>query len=279
MKLGHTIEDSKKKYPELSDELLDILEEWTQKRGLIGVPREQLALFAQSCYFNKDAILRCMDTYYKMRSTVPEFFGNRDPELENLRHSLKVLEFTAFPVPDPNGNVIIFHRLSDTKPSKYMFNDGIKLLLMTMDASLYTEGCMPGYIFLFDMNGVSMGHLMRLSVNSIRKFFEYIQEANPVRLKAIHIVNTVWFIDKILALAKPFMKSELLEILHFHTGDISDIYEHIPLKCLPKDYGGELDYISVLHEAHCRKLVQLKDYFLEEEKINENYKISRKYSN
>ena len=44
-----------------------------------------------------------------------------------------------------------------------MFNDGIKLQGMTLDASLYTEGCTPGYIFLFDMHGVRLGHLTRLS--------------------------------------------------------------------------------------------------------------------
>lgn len=271
MKLGHTIEDSKKKYPELTDELLEKLEEWVQERGLVGVPREQLALFAQSCYFEKDAILRCMDTYYKMRTTVPEFFSNRDPRLENLRHSMKTLEFIALPVPDPNGHRIIFHRLADTRPSRYMLNDGIKLLLMTVDVSLYTEGCSPGYVFLFDMTGVSMGHLTRLSMSSIRKFFEYIQEGMPVRLKSIHILNAVWFMDKVLALIRPFMKNELFEMLHLYTGDVSEVYKYIPPKCLPKDFGGELDYIRELHEAHDRKLEQLRDYFLEEEKMYESY--------
>ncbi|KAK2576278.1 hypothetical protein KPH14_005644 [Odynerus spinipes] len=271
MKLGHTIEDSKKEYPELTDELLAKLEEWTKERGLCGIPQEQLAIFAQSCYFESDAILRCMDTYYRMRTTVPEFFSNRDSRLEYLQHSLKMLEFVALPVPDPNGNRIIFHRLADTKSSQYMLNDSIKLLLMTVDANLYTEGCSPGYIFLFDMSGVNMGHLTRVSINSIRKFFEYIQEGMPVRLKGIHVLNVVWFMDKVLAIIKPFMKSELLEMLHLYTGDVSEIYEHIPPRCLPKDFGGELDYVRVLHEANSRKLEQLKDYFLEEQTICETY--------
>lgn len=123
----------------------------------------------------------------------------------------------ALPRPDRQGNRIIFHGLSDTNPSRYVFNEAVKLLLMTMDASLYAEGCAPGHIFLFDMRGVRIGHLTRLSVHGIRRFFEYIQEAMPVRLKAIHVINCVWFVDKVIALVKPFMKKELMDIVSTYT--------------------------------------------------------------
>lgn len=116
---------------------------------------------------------------------------------------------------DQNGNQILFHRLADSRPSQYMFNDGIKLLLMSIDANLYTDGCSAGYIFLFDMTGVRLGHLTRLSINSIRMFFEYLQEGLPVRLKAIHVLNAVWFMDKFLALIRPFMKQELYEMVNW----------------------------------------------------------------
>lgn len=122
-------------------------------------------------------------------------------------------QFVTLPVPDPNGYRIIFHRLADNRPNQYMFNDGIKLLAMSVDASLYSEGCSPGYVFLFDMRGVRLGHLTRLSVSSIRKFFEYLQEGLPVRLKGIHVLNAVWFMDKILSLIRPFMKRELFDMV------------------------------------------------------------------
>ncbi|XP_057342254.1 alpha-tocopherol transfer protein-like isoform X1 [Microplitis mediator] len=278
MKLGHTIEDSRKNYPELTKEILDELRVWIAARGVTQVPDEKLALFAHSCYFDLEAAKKCMTVYYKLRATVPEFFSNRDPRAEYLQHSLRALQFVSLPKRDQNGNQIIFHRLADTRPNQYMFDDGIKLLQMSVDASLYNEGCAPGYIFLFDMQGVRLGHLTRLSITSIRRFFEYLQEGLPVRLKGIHVLNAVWFMDKVLALIRPFMKRELFDNLHLYTGDVAEIYSHIPPECLPKDFGGELDSLETLHEQHCEKLYKLRDYFLEEERLFRGWQTPEKKS-
>lgn len=96
MKFGHTIDDSRKKYPEITDEFLENLQEWANNRGLPKIPAEQLALFAHSCYFDLEATKQCMDTYYHLRVTVPEFFNNRDSRLDYLQHSLKVLYVFSF---------------------------------------------------------------------------------------------------------------------------------------------------------------------------------------
>lgn len=91
MKFGHTIDDSRKKYPEITVELLENLQEWAKDRGLSRIPEEQLALFAHSCYFDIEATKRCMNVYYRMRATIPEFFSERDSNLDYLQHSLKAL--------------------------------------------------------------------------------------------------------------------------------------------------------------------------------------------
>lgn len=35
--------------------------------------------------------------------------------------------------------------------------------------------------------------------------------------------------------------------LHLYSGEVSKIYEYIPPECLPKDFGGELDCLEILH--------------------------------
>lgn len=61
------------------------------------------------------------------------------------------------------------------------------------------------------MQNVTLGHLLRVSVRSIRKFFYYVQECLPGKLAEIHIINTVGFFDKVLALIKPFMKGDIMQ--------------------------------------------------------------------
>lgn len=65
------------------------------------------------------------------------------------------------------------------------------------------------------MKHVSLGHLIRPKIASIKKFFHYVQEAAPAKLKAIHVMNTVSFFDKVLHLIKPFMKAEIMDLVCF----------------------------------------------------------------
>ncbi|KYN06019.1 Alpha-tocopherol transfer protein [Cyphomyrmex costatus] len=269
MRFGHTIEDSRKKYPEITDEILNSLQKWANDLGLPNIPEEQLALFAHSCHFDMEATRRCMKVYYKIRATSPEFFNSRNSN--SLQFSLKTLENTILPKLDQNGNRIILQRIADPRPSQFIMNDSIKLLLMSIDASLYMDGCSEGYIFIFDMINIRFGHLFKLSINSFRKLFEYIQEGMPVRLKGMYIVNANWIVDKMMVLIKPFIKQELFEIIHIYTDDISDVYSRISPEYLPKDFGGELDCIANLHKANCMTLDQLQNYFSEEEALFRNY--------
>lgn len=67
---------------------------------------------------------------------------------------------------------------------------------------------------------------------------------------------------------KPLLNSELLEKLHLHRSDMD--YEafyrdHVPKSHLPSDYGGDLESVEKLHEQHCKKIMDLKDYFYYEE--------------
>lgn len=91
LKLGHTLADSKAKWPEISESVLKELREWANERGLPDIPMEQLALFYHSCFYDKEATLKCMHTYYHMRANVPEFFANRNPREDYLQFSLKAL--------------------------------------------------------------------------------------------------------------------------------------------------------------------------------------------
>uniref|UniRef100_A0A8D8X432 Alpha-tocopherol transfer protein-like n=1 Tax=Cacopsylla melanoneura TaxID=428564 RepID=A0A8D8X432_9HEMI len=216
-----------------------------------------------SCYYSMDEAKSCMELYFTIRSNTPEFFSNRNICRPELEAQSTVVEYACIGPKTPQGYQIIFHRLHQNDPSKYVFQDSVKLLSMSVDACLHVEGTVPGYIFLFDMAGVRLGHLLRLNLGLLSKFFQYIQEANPVRLKGIHVLNTKSLIDKILYIIKPFMKKELLSLIHFHQeGDISSVYQYIPESCIPGgDLPGELKDSQTLNAEFVEWMKNLTEVF------------------
>jgi hypothetical protein len=63
------------------------------------------------------------------------------------------------------------------------------------------------------MSNVGLMHLTRARLSSVRKFFHYLQDCLPAKLKAIHIMNAVSFFDKVLYIIKPFMKAEIIDMV------------------------------------------------------------------
>lgn len=106
-----------------------------------------------------------------------------------------------------------YARLLDFDSSKFNQNEAIKYLLMTCEVQNLLNGTSSGQIVILDAIGLSFGHIAQLNIMTLKKFLFYVQEAAPVRLKAIHIMNTMPIVDTILNIIKPFMKAEMLKLV------------------------------------------------------------------
>ncbi|XP_050353715.1 alpha-tocopherol transfer protein-like isoform X1 [Nymphalis io] len=263
----------------------DHIKEWTQKLDKSKyVPKDlsdkQLLLFYNACYGDVEKIKTCIEKYYHLRKNTPEIFDNRIINSDDLKPSVEALEFAVLPEQSCAGYDLIYHRLHYTEPSKYHFEPGCKLLFMTVDSCLSKRGPQPGHIFVFDMRGVRLGHLTRVSLSfqkdrqsSLRKFFQYVQEAMPVRMREIHVFNTEPIVDKLLLLIKPFMDKKFFDMIKFHhkNADLEKFYGTvIPRSALPPDYGGTLPDTQTLHKKCMQNLKSLEPYFKaeEEQRIN-----------
>lgn len=60
-----------------------------------------------------------------------------------------------------------------------------------------------------------------------------------VRLKEFHFINAPSFIDRFLSMFKPFMKKELMHMLHVHVAGSDSLNNFLPMAALPQDAGGE----------------------------------------
>ncbi|XP_052129781.1 alpha-tocopherol transfer protein-like isoform X1 [Frankliniella occidentalis] len=281
-KMRWTAEEARKSIDDYKPETIEALQKWLQENPHYPpTSEESLILFAHSCYYDVEKTKACIDSCYNLKSATPEFFQKRDVDkYAEVRHILGVTDNAVFPTMTPSGYQIIFHRLSQYEPSKYVFADGVKVLNMTMESARCLTGPAKGYFILFDMTGVKLGHLTRLNLGLLKKFFMFIQEANPVRLKGIHVINTMPIVDKIMFLIKPFMKKELHSILHFYSSsEMEKLYEVIPKECLPSDFGGSLGKtVAELHARNTEVLKDLKDIWNDDETlvIDESKRPSKK---
>lgn len=266
-------EDELKKNPEMKKEDIEMLKDWNRKQPhLPKMTDSEIALFLHSNYYRMEPTKTTIDTYYTVKTHVPEFFANRDPVgNRDLRKAFQTVVTTILDGKTPEGYKILYGRLIDPEPSHYVYNDGMKLLSMILDLWLYSEGTMPGHIILFDMKDVVFGHAARLNPMGLKKYLYFLQEALPVRLKGLHFMNIMPVMDVILNMMKPFMKKELLDMLHTHS-TLDTLKKFIPIDILPNEAGGKAGPLMQINEKTVKELEANRDWFIQEEtrRVNES---------
>jgi CRAL/TRIO domain len=99
-------------------------------------------------------------------------------------------------------------------------------------------------------------------------FFKYLQDAHPVRIVQLHVVNCTPVVNRAMKVIKPFMYTKLYNALKFHdAGSYDSLYEAIPREILPSDFGGDEKsmaelkkyWVGVLNDHH--DFVMNDDYF------------------
>ncbi|XP_003399181.1 alpha-tocopherol transfer protein-like [Bombus affinis] len=276
---GMKYEDELKNNPDLKEEDMQMLRDWYKKQPhLPKITDSELVLFLHSNYYRMEPTKTTIDAYYTVRSHVPEFFSNRDPlGSKELRKSFQTITIQVLETKTPEGYAVLYGRLIDTDPSNYVYNDAMKFLSMVLDLWLYKEGTTQGHIILFDMKNVVFGHAARLNPMGLKKYLFYLQEALPVRLKGFHFMNITSVMDVILNMMKPFMKKELLDMLHTHT-TLDTVAKFLPVDILPNEAGGKAGPLMQLHEKSVKMLEDNRDWFLEEEqtrRVNESLRAGK----
>ncbi|XP_031783356.1 alpha-tocopherol transfer protein-like isoform X2 [Nasonia vitripennis] len=257
-----------KKNPELKEADIQSLRDWCQKQPhLPQMTDSELALFLHSNYYRLEPTKNTIDTFYTVRTHVPEFFSNRDPvNAKDLLQMFKVVMNMPLERTTKDGYDVIYGALSDFEPSNYDYTFNMKLFGMVMDLWLYGKGTMKGHVILVDLKGLVIGHVARFSPMALKRFLYYLQEGLPVRLKGFHFVNTNPVMDILMNIMRPFMKKELLDILHLHQS-VNAIEEfNIPVDILPNESGGKAGPAKELFAAEVKKLEAHREWFIQEEK-------------
>ncbi|XP_039304662.1 alpha-tocopherol transfer protein-like [Solenopsis invicta] len=273
-----TLKEEMEKNPELKLSDIQSLKEWCEKQPhLPKIEDSFLALFLHSNYYQMEPTKNTIENYYTTRTHVSEIFCNRDPlEEKKLRQAFKVT--TNFPLNGvtKDGYKIIYSTFLDGDSSHFNYNDYLKYVHMLYDIFLLTDGTNNGYVIVFDASKVSFGHVARTSPLASKKNFYYIQEASPIRLKGIHVINVLPAMEFFMNIIKPFIKKELINMIHFHSS-LENLSKYIPVDALPNEMGGKGGFTRELADIQIKRLEDYREWFLLDEatgRVNEALRIS-----
>ncbi|KAF5285072.1 hypothetical protein FQA39_LY16761 [Lamprigera yunnana] len=246
LKYQHPFIDGLKVLPQNRSEDLVKVRTWMdQQPHLPHISDEYIYLFLHACYYDHEKTKHTIETYFTIRGNSPAIFSNRDPFSESMEYISSLGLLMLLPHETSEGYKVLLYVIKENASTEYVFSDAVKAFCMFNDCILSEDGLAEGYIVIFDMKNLRFGHLAHLNLYILRTFMVYIQEAHPARLKAIHVINTMGFIKNIMRILQPMMRSELMGLLKFHTGNVPD---PLPQEMMPKDYGGDAPSFKELGE-------------------------------
>ncbi|CAG9559147.1 unnamed protein product [Danaus chrysippus] len=255
--LSKKIREELKEDPATRDRDLAAIKDWLRKQPHLPDEWEDMPLltFLRGSSFSLEKCKRKLDMYFTMRAACPEFFTNRDATSPALREVLKTkLQGPALPGVTPNGRRVTICRGLYPSLDSQQITDTLKLALMIGDIRLIEEvEGVAGDIYILDGAVLGASLLGRLSPSVIKKFMICVQEAYPVKLKEVHIINTSPTVERFVTFVKPFLKEKIRKRIFIHK-DLKDLYKYVPQEMLPKEYGGQCGTMDELQRKFYTKI-------------------------
>ncbi|XP_055382855.1 alpha-tocopherol transfer protein-like [Condylostylus longicornis] len=258
--------------PEDIEKDVKLIREWleTQPHLPKDMDDARLRTFLRGCKFSLEKCKRKLDMYYTMRNAVPEFFSNRDIKRPELQLVCEYVHGPPLPGLTPNGRRVTLIRAIDHEFQPHQVNDAMKVALMVGDIRLAEESVgIAGDIYILDAAVATPAHFAKFSPAVVKKFLICVQEAYPVKLKEVHVINVSPLVDTILNFVKPFLKEKIRNRIHLHT-TMESLYKMVPRKLLPTEYGGEAGSIIDIGKEWVKKLDDYTEWFAEQENSKAN---------
>ncbi|KAM3963871.1 alpha-tocopherol transfer protein-like [Aphomia sociella] len=255
------------------DQDLATIKDWLRKQPHLPDEWEDgpLLTFLRGSSFSLEKCKRKLDMYFTMRAACPEFFTNRDatkPDLDELLNAK--VQGPPLPGLTLNGRRVTICRGVQPNLDSQQITDTLKLALMIGDVRLIEEKeGVAGDVYILDAAVLGPSLLAKLSPSTVKKFMICVQEAYPVKLKEVHIVNTSPIVERFINFVKPFLKEKIRKRIFFHK-DIKDLYKYVPQDILPAEYGGTAGTMDDVHEQWKIKLKEYSDWFAAQESIKAN---------
>uniref|UniRef100_A0A336LVV8 CSON005744 protein n=1 Tax=Culicoides sonorensis TaxID=179676 RepID=A0A336LVV8_CULSO len=265
--------------PEKLEQSVSEIREWLKVNPHVK-PRNDdqfLVTFLRGCKYDMNVVKEKLESFYTVRTQLPEFFIDRNTKDERLRSLLK--SGVIFPLPklmSADGCRIIVIRFTSYDLSKYKIAEVIALISLVFDILAIEDDntTVSGQIYILDLSGSSFKHVFQFTPSFIKKCATLSQGGNPIRVTQQHFINTPTGFQTAFNMFKGLIaKDDLLMQVH---NKIESLYKYVPVNLLPTEYGGSEIKMSDIIEDLSQKFDQYYDYFMEDKNYGVDLEMKKK---
>lgn len=129
-----------------------------------------LISFLRGCKFSLERTKEKLDAYWTLKTIIPEFFRDRDPEDPHIKETVKLGISLPLPLVSETEPRIVMSRLGIMDPHKYPTPDIMKASLMIAELFLLESDAsvILGHVVLCDLRGVGFGLLSQMTPQMIK---------------------------------------------------------------------------------------------------------------
>ncbi|XP_075167489.1 retinol-binding protein pinta-like [Haematobia irritans] len=261
---------------------LNNFKEWIKQQPHLRARMDDqfLIAFLRGCKYSLEKAKTKLDNFYTYKEKYPDLLKRPNIEDPKVRELIRLGILLYLPEPLTEcGPRLVLVRNGAYDPNKFSFSELAQMRTLIQDIVLMEDdtAIVGGIIFILDFSDVSVSHLFQVNPGVMRKVSKYTEEALPLRVKASHFIDTPSAFEPIFNWIKPLMPQKMQDRLYVHGSKREELFNIIPKKFLPKDYGGENLSVQELIDMWEEKILSYADFFKEEEKygVDESLRVQQ----
>ncbi|XP_049547062.1 alpha-tocopherol transfer protein-like [Anopheles darlingi] len=251
------------------DSHLSVIKSWLIECNLQCGPIDDqfLMAFLRGCKFSLEKVKKKIVLFYNIRSELPQIIQNRDPIDMDVLRVIRMGVGVPLPKTEKMSDPKIFLiRVGKFNVSQCTFADVMKVGTMINDILMRDDDQMVicGMALIIDLQGVTRSHLMHFEMNFLKKVAILSQDASPLRMQGIHILNPPPGLQTAMSIFNSLLSEKnQSKRIFVHGRDLQSLHKHFPPSLLPVEYGGSLDSVNDFVHEWEKKMIENRSYLLE----------------
>jgi len=214
-----------------------------------------LQMFLRGCNYNLALSKEKLDMYFTVRSLLPAWFDNWNPEQEQLNNIFSAGIYLPLRGFDKQGRYVILIRSGQVIPGSMTVDDCYKafIMLFAMVLEGNVQASTKGLVMLLDEEGLTTSHAYLMSPSTLRKLMLVFQEAYPmdndelIEMSLLYFLNMPKLLRKFFSLFLTFLNEKYKKMLKTHeSGGFDDLKDVVGEDILPVEYGGKNSSVAEL---------------------------------